>query len=79
MHVMGLYPDDATAGDVSASFTVKRNADDAGANFGPYALSQKTDLRFSGGQIEMTVTGVAMTNWRFGVPKLEIASGEGRG
>lgn len=79
MHVMGLYPDDATVGDVTASFTVRRNTDDSGVNFGPYSLSQKTDLRFSGGQLEMTVRGAAMTNWRFGIPKLEIESGEGRG
>jgi len=79
VHVLGLYPDDATVGDVLASFTVRRNADDAGTDFGPYALSQKTDLRFSGGQVQMTITGAVMTNWRFGIPKLEIAAGEGRG
>jgi hypothetical protein len=79
VHVLGLYPDDATVGDVCASFTVRRNADDAETNFGPYVLSQKTDLRFSGGQVQMTVTGAVMTNWRFGIPKLEIAAGEGRG
>jgi hypothetical protein len=79
MHVMGLYPDDATVGDVTASFTVRRNADDTGTDFGPYSLTQKTDLRFSGGQVEMTIQGAAMTNWRFGVPKLEVTSGEARG
>jgi hypothetical protein len=79
MHVMGLYPDDATMDAVTASFTVRRNADDAGANFGPYSLFQKTDLRFSGGQVEMTIRGTSAVNWRFGAPKLEIAAGEGRG
>jgi hypothetical protein len=79
MHVLGLYPDDATVGDVTASFTVRRNADDAGISFGPYALSAKTDLRFSGGQLEMTVTGAAAANWRFGVAKLDVIAGEGRG
>jgi len=79
MQVLGLYPDDGTVGDVAVSFTVRRNADDDGSTFGPYALTQKTDLRFAGGQVEMTVTGAASANWRFGIPKLEVAQGEARG
>ncbi|HKQ43834.1 MAG TPA: hypothetical protein VJS47_00415 [Rhizomicrobium sp.] len=79
MHVLGLYPDDATVGDVTASFTVRRNPDDVGTAFGPYSLTSKTDLRFSGGQVQMTITGAAMTNWRVGIPKLEIMQGEARG
>ena len=79
MHVLGLYPDDATVGDVTASFTVRRNPDDAGTAFGPYSLTSKTDLRFSGGQVQMTITGAAMTNWRVGIPKLEVMQGEARG
>jgi hypothetical protein len=78
-HVLGLYPDDATVGDVTASFTLRRNPDDPGTNMGPYSLTEKTDLRFSGGQIEVTVTGSAMTDWRVGVPKLELIQGEARG
>lgn len=79
MHVLGLYPDDATVGDVTASFTVRRNPDDAGTAYGPYSLTAKTDLRFSGGQVELTATGARMTDWRFGIPKLEAMQGEGRG
>ena len=78
MHVLGLVPDDATVGDVTASFTVRRNPDDAGQQFGPYNLNTRTDLRFSGGLVEMTVTGTRNTNWRFGVPRLDLAPGEGR-
>lgn len=79
MWVMGLIPDDATVGDVTASFTLRRNADSVPVAKGPYSLTQRTDLRFSGGQIEMTVTGAAMTDWRVGVPKLDVMQGEGRG
>jgi hypothetical protein len=78
MWVMGLYPDDATVGDVTASFNVRRNMDDPGTDFGPYDLTAKTDLRFSGGLVEMTVTGDAMASWRVGVPKLDLEMGEGR-
>lgn len=79
MHVLGAYPDDKVVGDVSLSFTVRRNADDVGVAYGPYTLTQKTDFRFSGGIVEMTITGVAMSAWRFGIMKLDVKQGEGRG
>lgn len=79
MWVQGLFPDDATEGDVTASFTVRRNPDDAGTTYGPYTLTAKTDLRFSGGQVEMKITGSVATNWRSGTNKLELVQGEGRG
>lgn len=79
MHVLGLWPDDATVGDVTASFVVRRNADDPGTSYGPYTLASKTDLRFSGGLIEMTVTGATSSNWRVGIPRLDLIAGEGRG
>ena len=78
VHVLGLVPDDATVGDVTASFTVRRNPDDPGRQLGPYVLNARTDLRFSGGLVEMTVTGARNSNWRFGVPRLDLAPGESR-
>jgi hypothetical protein len=79
MWVMGLYPDDATVGDVTASFTIRRNPDDAGTTYGPYTLTAKTDLRFSGGQVEVTFNGATASSWRVGTPKLELRGGEARG
>jgi hypothetical protein len=79
MWVMGLYPDDLTAGNVTAEFTVRRNADDLGTDFGPYTLTAKTDLRFSGGQVDVKFTGAVPSNWRVGAPKLELLPGEARG
>jgi len=77
-HVLGLVPDDATIGDVTASFIVRRNPDEAGQALGPYSLSARTDLRFSAGLVEMTVTGARNVSWRFGTPRLDIVPGEGR-
>ena len=79
MHVLGMYPDDLTVGDVSATFSVRRNADSTPATKGPYTLTQKTDLRFSGGIVELTVKAAQPANWRFGIPKLEVRAGESRG
>jgi hypothetical protein len=78
MHMLGLYPDDATVGDVTASFSVRRNPDDSTKMFGPYSLGAKTDLRFSGGLVEMTITGARNTHWRLGTPRLDVMAGEGR-
>lgn len=77
--VDGLIPDDATVGDVTAAFTVRRNPDSASTDYGPYALTEKTDFRFSGGMIEMLITGNAATDWRVGEPKLLAKAGEARG
>lgn len=77
-HVMGLIPDDATVGDVTATFTVRRNPDDSGTDYGPYTLTSKTDTRFSGGLVQMKVTGAVATDWRFGVPRADVVPGEGR-
>jgi len=76
--VTGFYPDDATVGDVTASFSVRRNPDDTPVSFGPYFLTSKTDMRFSGGLVEMTIAGATATDWRFGTAKLEVMAGEGR-
>jgi hypothetical protein len=78
MHILGLYPDEATSGDAVVSFTVRRNPDDPGIVYGPYSLQAQTDLRFSGGLIEMEVSGNVATNWRWGQPRLEVMQGEGR-
>lgn len=79
MWVENLFPDDATVGDVTASFTVRRNPDDTGTNFGPYTLTQKTDLRFSGSLLEVEFRGAQPTSWRVGTPDLGLKVGEGRG
>ena len=79
MEVTGMYPDDITVGDVTATFTARRNQDSPSTTYGPYSLTEKTDLRFSGGIVEMTVTGSAMDDWRVGIPKLNVVPGAGRG
>ena len=79
MEVTGMWPDDITVGDVTATFSARRNQDSTSTSYGPYSLTQKTDLRFSGGIIEMTVTGNSLADWRVGVSKLDVSAGAGRG
>lgn len=78
VHVLGLYPDEKTVGDVTASFFVRRNPNDTPAEYGPYTLTAKTDVRFSGGLIEAKFTGDAATSWRVGTFRAEVVTGEER-
>jgi hypothetical protein len=79
MEVTGMYPDDITVGDVTATFTARRNQDSSSTTYGPYSLTEKTDMRFSGGIVELIVTGNAVADWRVGIPKLNVVTGSGRG
>ena len=67
-----LIPDERTLGDVNATFYVRFYPTDTETTFGPYAMANPTDLRFSGREIRMRVTGVSMGDWRVGVPKLDL-------
>lgn len=75
MDVMGLYPDDNTVGDVTATFYSKNNPDDAETTYGPYTLTSKTDLRFPGRSVRPRFDGSAMSSWRVGTPSLELTGG----
>jgi hypothetical protein len=70
-----LLPDDMTAGDVTATFKVKFVSDDTESVFGPYTLSSRTDVRFEGRQVKVRFTGANLTDWRIGVPRLDVIPG----
>lgn len=70
-----LMPDDLAAGDVTATFLVKFEPDDAEASFGPYSITRRTDVRFCGRQIRVRFDGATMTSWRIGAPRLDVTAG----
>jgi hypothetical protein len=78
MDVQGLYPDDATLGDVTATFYVKNENDDSETAFGPYTLSSKTDMLFCGRRARVRWTGSVLSAWRVGTPQLEVIQGDGQ-
>jgi hypothetical protein len=75
MYATRLFPDDKTVGDVSATFKVKFEPDASETSFGPYTLSQETDVRFGGRTTKVRYTGVTASDWRVGVPRLELVQG----
>lgn len=78
MDVSQIYPDDITAGDVTATFMGKNNSDDAYTTYGPYTLTSQTDVRFPSRMVKVRYTGATLSSWRVGVPALEVQPGSGR-
>lgn len=70
----GLVPDDATQGDVTASFYARMWPNGADTTLGPYTLSSPTDFMFSARSIRVRVTGSASSAWRVGIPKLDLVA-----
>lgn len=75
MHAQQLYPDDATLGDVTATFRTRNNPDDPEVVYGPYTLASQTDLRFVARNIKVRYDGAMLTPWRVGTPSLDLESG----
>lgn len=75
MHVLGVVPDENAAGDVSVSFRTRLYPNAPETVLGATSLTSagKADLRFSARQVELVVTGVNSTNWRWGSARLVLA------
>ena len=72
MHANKLVPDADTTADVRVTFSTRFYPSGAESTFGPYTLTENTDVRFTGRQVSMRVTGTNPTGWRWGKPRLEV-------
>lgn len=77
-HVMEMWPDEKTQGDVTATFKTRQYPNAAESSYGPYTMSAPTSVRFSGRQIRMRVTESSATGWRVGTPRLDVRQGGAR-
>jgi hypothetical protein len=68
-----FIPDEFLEGDVQATFKSRIFPNGVETDSGPYALLPKTDVRFTGRQAKMRVTGVRNDDWRFGSARLDMA------
>lgn len=75
MRASALIPDEETLGEVEASFKVRLQPNSAEFVAGPYGLSAKTDVRFTGRQVAIRYEGVAGTDWRVGSFRLDVTPG----
>jgi len=78
MKVTSLIPDEKTQGDVTVTFKTRFYPNDSESSFGPYTMSNPTDVRFSGRQVRMRVDGARNTAWRSGVMRIEAKPGGNR-
>lgn len=69
-----LIPDEKTQGDVTATFKTRFHPNDTERDYGPYTMANPTSVRFTGREVRMRVDGTA-TDWRVGIPRLDMKSG----
>ena len=68
-----LIADEKSRGDTSASFYSALYPNTTETLSGPYSLgSRPTDVRFTGRQVRLKVTGAEADDWRWGAPRLIV-------
>jgi len=75
MKVTQLIPDEKTQGQVNVTFKSRFHPNDTETSHGAVTLGNPTDVRFQGRQIRMKVQGVANTDWRSGIMRIEANPG----
>jgi len=66
-----LIPDEKTQGQVTVTFKTRFHPNDTERSYGPYSMAAPTDVRFTGRQVSMRVTGASSGSWRWGVPRID--------
>jgi hypothetical protein len=72
MSALMLIPDEKTQGQVTTTFRTRFYPNDVERTYGPYAMANPSNLRFTGRQMSMRVTGEQNTDWRWGVPRVDV-------
>jgi hypothetical protein len=71
MSVSNLIPDEATQGDVTATFKTRMHPNDTERSYGPFTMANPTSVRFTGRQARMRVTGARNAAWRVGTMRID--------
>jgi hypothetical protein len=75
VHITGMIPDEKTQGDVKGLFTASFYPNGDEFTYGPFEMSNPTDLRISGRQIKIKLQSDNSGDWRVGVNRLNIKQG----
>ena len=80
LRVLGMIPDEAISGQVTATFRARQFANAAKATIGTITFdgSGRTDVRFEARQVELEITGAAGADWRWGEGRLQGSQGSRR-
>jgi hypothetical protein len=68
-----MFPDERTTGKVTATFKVRQYPNGLETSFGPFSMSEKVDLRFTGRQVRLRVDGAASEIWSVGVNQVRYS------
>lgn len=75
MHARKLYPDEKTLAQTTLTFKTRPYPTGSETTHGPYTMANPTSVRFGGRQARMRATAAGDTDWRLGVPRLDLAAG----
>ena len=75
MKVNNLIPDEKTQGDVNVTFKTRFYPNDTERSYGPYTMSNPSNVRFTGRQVRMRIETVSATDWRAGIMRVEATPG----
>lgn len=75
MAAVEFIPDERTQGQATVTFKTRFHPNDTERSYGPYSMANPTNVRFTGRQVAMRVTGEMNTSWRWGVPRLDAVPG----
>jgi hypothetical protein len=75
MVATSLIPDEKTQGQCTVTFKTRFHPNDTEREYGSYSMAAPTDVRFTGRQVRMRVTGAEGVSWRWGIPRLEARPG----
>ena len=75
MKVLQLIPDEKTQGDVQAKFKARYYPNAEETEYGPFAMSNPTSVRFQGRQVRMRIEGNTDTDWRVGIMRIDARQG----
>lgn len=78
MRVRRLIADEATEGQVTATFKIRDWPNDSETTYGPYTINNPTTTRFSGRNVRLRIDGNASASWRWGAPRLDVHAGGAR-
>lgn len=79
MRCQKLIPDERTSSDCTVTFYTRFSPNGAESTYGPYTLSDETDIRFEARQAKMRVSGAVLADWRFGAARIDIQPAGRRG
>jgi hypothetical protein len=73
--VREMVPNERSLGQTRVEFSTRFYPSGSETTYGPYSLTERTDMRFQAREIEVRITGTADDDWRIGLPRFDLIQG----